>query len=65
MNKDTGSPQVQITNLSSRLERVQKHLKQNPKDRDSRKGLVLIMQRKVRMQRYMEKYMLPKQNDKR
>ena len=36
---DTGSPEVQIAILTSRIETLTAHLKENPKDHHSRRGL--------------------------
>jgi len=36
---DTGSPEVQIAVLSARIAEVTEHLKANPKDHHSRRGL--------------------------
>ena len=37
--KDTGSPEVQIAILTSRIETLTEHLKTNKKDHHSRRGL--------------------------
>ena len=36
---DTGSPEVQITILSARIAELTEHLKENPKDHHSRRGM--------------------------
>ena len=36
---DTGSPEVQIAVLTARINEVTEHLKENPKDHHSRRGL--------------------------
>lgn len=36
---DTGSPEVQIAILSARIAELTEHLKQNPKDHHSRRGM--------------------------
>ena len=36
---DTGSPQVQIAILSARIAELTEHLKENPKDHHSRRGM--------------------------
>ena len=36
---DTGSPEVQIAILTERILELTEHLKQNPKDNHSRRGL--------------------------
>ena len=52
---DTGSPEVQIAVLSRRIDDLAKHLKQNTKDKHSRRGLLgLVAERKSHM-KYLEK----------
>lgn len=36
---DTGSPEVQIAVLSARISELTEHLKENPKDHHSRRGM--------------------------
>ena len=36
---DTGSPEVQIAILSARIAELTEHLKENPKDHHSRRGM--------------------------
>ena len=36
---DTGSPEVQIAILSARIAELTEHLKENPKDHQSRRGM--------------------------
>ena len=44
---DTGSPEVQIAILSARISELTEHLKSNPKDHHSRRGMLkMIGQRK-------------------
>jgi small subunit ribosomal protein S15 len=52
---DTGSPEVQIAVLSRRIDDLAKHLKDNKKDKHSRRGLLgLVAERKSHM-KYLEK----------
>ena len=37
---DTGSPEVQIAILTARIQELTEHLKENPKDHHSRRGLL-------------------------
>ena len=37
---DTGSPEVQVAILTARINELTEHLKQNPKDHHSRRGLL-------------------------
>lgn len=41
--KDTGSAQVQVAILTSRIDALQAHLKDHPKDNHSRKGLLQMV----------------------
>ena len=36
---DTGSPEVQVAVLSARIQELTEHLKENPKDHHSRRGM--------------------------
>ena len=40
---DTGSPEVQIALLTYRISELTEHLKANPKDHHSRRGLLLMV----------------------
>ena len=40
---DTGSPEVQIAILSARIQELTDHLKENPKDHHSRRGLLKMV----------------------
>lgn len=40
---DTGSPEVQVTVLSRRIDDLAKHLKKNKKDKHSRRGLLQMV----------------------
>jgi small subunit ribosomal protein S15 len=52
---DTGSPEVQISILSRRIDELASHLKKNPKDNHSRRGLLsMVADRKSHM-KYLEK----------
>lgn len=52
---DTGSPEVQIAILSKRIDDLASHLKKNPKDNHSRRGLLqMVADRKTHM-KYLEK----------
>lgn len=41
--EDTGSPEVQIAILSARISELTEHLKANPKDHHSRRGLLMMV----------------------
>ena len=40
---DTGSPEVQIAILTARIQELTEHLKENPKDHHSRRGLLMMV----------------------
>ncbi len=40
---DTGSPEVQIAVLTERIRELTEHLKENPKDHHSRRGLLKMV----------------------
>lgn len=51
---DTGSPDVQVALLSKRIDELAKHLKKNPKDFHSRRGLLqMVADRRAHLQ-YLE-----------
>ena len=52
-DNDTGSPEVQIALLSSRIQHLTDHLKTHPKDHHSRRGLLMLVGRRRRMLDYM------------
>lgn len=56
---DTGSADVQVSLLSRQIEELTKHLKKNPKDLHSRRGLLQMVANRRSHLRYLEK------NDKR
>lgn len=51
---DTGSPEVQVALLSSRIEKLVLHLKSNPSDNHSRRGLLGIVSKRRRLLHYLE-----------
>lgn len=54
-DKDTGSPEVQISILSKRIEELTKHLKKNTKDKHPRRGLLgMVADRRAHL-KYLEK----------
>ncbi len=40
---DTGSPEVQVAILTARIQELTEHLKKNPKDHHSRRGLLKMV----------------------
>ena len=43
---DTGSPEVQVAVLTARIKELTEHLKQNPKDHHSRRGMYKMIGRR-------------------
>ena len=52
---DTGSCEVQIAILSARILELTEHLKQNPNDDHSRRGLLKLVNHRKNLLRYMER----------
>lgn len=52
---DTGSPEVQVALLTKRIEKLIGHLKGNPSDNHSRRGLLGIVSKRRRLLNYLEK----------
>jgi small subunit ribosomal protein S15 len=52
---DTGSPEVQVALLTKRIEKLVAHLKSNPLDNHSRRGLLGIVSKRRRLLNYLEK----------
>ena len=53
--QDTGSPAVQIALLSERIRELTEHLKVNPKDHHSRRGLFMLVGQRRGMLDYVMK----------
>ena len=51
---DTGSPDVQVALLSKQIDELAKHLKKNPKDFHSRRGLLQMVADRRSHLRYLE-----------
>jgi small subunit ribosomal protein S15 len=52
---DTGSPEVQVAIFSERISQLTEHLKQNPKDHHSRRGLLLLVGKRRRLLDYLSR----------
>jgi len=52
---DTGSPEVQIAMLSTRIAELTEHLKMHKHDHHSRRGLLLLVGRRRRLLNYLAK----------
>lgn len=53
--KDTGSPQVQIALLTERISQLTEHFKVHKKDHHSRRGLLLLVNRRRKLLDYLKK----------
>lgn len=51
---DTGSPEVQIALLTTRISHLTEHLKTHKKDHHSRRGLLMLVGRRRRMLDYVK-----------
>ena len=52
---DTGSPEVQIAVLTARIQELTEHLKANPKDHHSRRGLLRMVGQRRGLLAYLKK----------
>lgn len=52
---DTGSPEVQISILTKRIEELASHLKKNQKDNHSRRGLLSMVSERQSQMNYLQK----------
>ena len=50
---DTGSPEVQVALLTSRIQELTEHLRVHPKDHHSRRGLLKLVGRRRRLLGYL------------
>jgi small subunit ribosomal protein S15 len=53
--KDTGSAEVQVGVLSRQIDELAKHLKKNPKDNHSRRGLLKMVNQRRKFLAYLLK----------
>jgi len=51
---DTGSPEVQVALLTYRIQNLTEHLKKNPKDVHSRRGLILMVSKRRKLLNYLK-----------
>ena len=51
---DVGSPQAQVSVLTSRIKEVTEHLKTNKHDHMARRGLVQMVSKRKRLLKYLE-----------
>ncbi len=53
---DTGSPEVQIAILSTRIAELAEHFQNHKKDHASRRGLLMMVSKRRRLLDYLKKY---------
>jgi len=53
---DTGSTQVQVAMLTQRINELTEHLRGHAKDHHSRRGLLMLVGKRRRMLRYLERH---------
>ena len=53
--KDTGSAEVQVALLSSRIKELTEHLKSHTKDHSSRRGLIMMVNKRRKLLNYVQK----------
>ena len=53
--KDTGSAEVQVALLSSRIKELTEHLKSHSKDHSSRRGLIMMVNKRRKLLNYVQK----------
>ena len=51
---DTGSPEVQVAVLTERIKELTEHLKENPKDHHSRRGMYKMIGRRRNLLDYLK-----------
>ena len=51
---DTGSPEVQVAILTTRINQLTEHLKTHKHDHHSRRGLLLLVGRRRRLLKYLQ-----------
>ncbi len=54
-DKDTGSANVQIAVISRQIDELATHLKKNPKDNHSRRGLLKMVSKRRKLLAYLKK----------
>lgn len=52
---DTGSPEVQIALLTTKIDKLVAHLNEHPKDINSRRGLLAMVAKRRRLLSYLQK----------
>ncbi len=52
--KDTGKPEVQVALYTRRISDLTGHLQQHPKDKHSRRGLLMLVAKRKKMLNYVK-----------
>ena len=52
---DTGSPEVQVAVLTARIKELTEHLKENPKDHHTRRGMLKLIGQRRGLLNYLQK----------
>ncbi len=60
--KDTGSPEVQVAIVSARLNHLTEHLRDHRKDFHSRRGLIMLTNRRRKLLNYLKSSDLDRYN---
>jgi small subunit ribosomal protein S15 len=55
VDRDTGSPEVQVAMLTKRIQDLTEHLKTHKHDHHTRRGLLGLVGRRRRLLKYLEK----------
>ena len=53
--KDTGSSEVQVAQLTDKIENLSKHIKNNKKDKHSSRGLLKAVNKRKKLLEYLKK----------
>ena len=53
--KDTGSSEVQVAQLTDKIENLSKHIKNNKKDKHSSLGLIKAVNKRKKLLEYLKK----------
>ena len=51
---DTGSPEVQVTLLTGRIQELTGHFEKNPKDLHSKRGMMALISRRKKLLTYLK-----------
>ncbi|MFC0679205.1 30S ribosomal protein S15 [Lysobacter korlensis] len=54
-DNDTGSPEVQVALLTARIESLQSHFKEHKQDHHSRRGLLMMVNRRRSLLDYLKR----------